>query len=239
MVYEINGETVFYDSRANNQPVQLELREPSYPGDLNEALGMLHEGDSASFIIDAADFFFKTVQSQKMPEPFKEGDKIHFHIVLNDVQAREEYIQAQQKMYAEREKLKTDAREKEKTDITKYIEDNKLEVKELAGGMYIVHHLVGEGTQAVAGKKVSVHYKGFLLDGTVFDSSYDRGQPITFNLGANQVIQGWEKGIAELKVGGKALLIIPFDMGYGDRPSGSIPPMSTLFFEVELMDVAE
>ncbi len=239
MLYVINGETVFYDSRANNMPVQLELMPSSYPGDLNEALAMLHVGDSASFIIDAADFFLKTVQSQQMPEPFKQGDKLHFHIVLNQVQSREAYIQEQQKMYAEREEQKVKAREKEKGDIARFITDRKLDAQELAGGLRIVHTLPGQGTQAVAGKMVSVHYKGYLLDGTVFDASYDRGQPISFKLGGNQVIQGWEKGIAELKEGGKAMLIIPFDMGYGDRPSGSIPPMSTLIFEVELMDVVE
>lgn len=97
--------------------------------------------------------------------------------------------------------------------------------------------VVGEGEEAVAGKKVTVHYIGTLTDGTKFDSSVDRGQPFEFNLGAGQVIQGWDQGVAGMKVGGKRKLTIPPELGYGDRDMGDIPPNSTLVFEVELLGV--
>ncbi|MEM7537073.1 MAG: FKBP-type peptidyl-prolyl cis-trans isomerase [Chloroflexota bacterium] len=96
----------------------------------------------------------------------------------------------------------------------------------------------GTGVQPQSGDIVSVHYTGMLEDGTVFDSSHNRGQPFTFGLGQGQVIQGWDMGIALMKVGGKAELIIPSDLGYGERGAGGvIPPNATLIFEVELMDV--
>ena len=96
----------------------------------------------------------------------------------------------------------------------------------------------GTGTKAKAGKTVSVHYEGKLTDGTVFDSSYKRGTPIEFKLGIGQVIQGWDKGIALMKVGGKAQLTIPPELGYGARGAGGvIPPNATLIFDVELIDV--
>ena len=96
----------------------------------------------------------------------------------------------------------------------------------------------GNGAKAVAGKKVSVHYKGQLDDGTVFDSSYKRKQPIDFTLGVGQVISGWDEGIQLLKVGDKARFVIPSDLGYGrNGSSGVIPPNATLIFDVELMDV--
>jgi peptidyl-prolyl cis-trans isomerase A (cyclophilin A) len=96
----------------------------------------------------------------------------------------------------------------------------------------------GTGTQASAGKTVSVHYTGKLTDGTKFDSSLDRGQPIEFVLGEGRVIKGWDEGIALLKVGGSATFIIPSDLAYGERGAGGvIPPNATLIFEVELMDV--
>jgi peptidyl-prolyl cis-trans isomerase A (cyclophilin A) len=96
----------------------------------------------------------------------------------------------------------------------------------------------GNGTQAEKGKKVSVHYQGALENGQVFDSSYKRKQPIDFQLGVGQVIEGWDEGIALLKVGDKARFVIPSYLGYGSRGAGGvIPPDATLVFDVELMDV--
>ncbi len=87
------------------------------------------------------------------------------------------------------------------------------------------------------GKTVSVHYVGTLQDGTKFDSSRDRGEPIEFVLGAGMVIKGWEEGILGMKVGEKKNLVIPPEKGYGAQAVGPIPANSTLLFEVELMDV--
>lgn len=96
----------------------------------------------------------------------------------------------------------------------------------------------GDGKQATKGAMVSVHYKGQLLDGTVFDSSYKRKQPIDFAIGVGQVIAGWDEGIQLLKVGDKARLVIPSHLAYGERGAGGvIPPNATLIFDVELMNV--
>jgi peptidyl-prolyl cis-trans isomerase A (cyclophilin A) len=96
----------------------------------------------------------------------------------------------------------------------------------------------GNGLKAEKGKTVSVHYKGQLADGTVFDSSYKRNQPIDFPLGVGQVISGWDEGIQLLKVGDKARFVIPSDLAYGSAGAGGvIPPDATLVFDVELMDV--
>lgn len=95
----------------------------------------------------------------------------------------------------------------------------------------------GTGDEAVSGKSVTVNYRGTLTNGTEFDSSYKRNQPFTFNLGAGQVIQGWEQGVAGMKVGGKRKLTIPPSLGYGSRDMGTIPPNSTLVFEIELLKV--
>jgi FKBP-type peptidyl-prolyl cis-trans isomerase len=97
---------------------------------------------------------------------------------------------------------------------------------------------VGTGAEATSGKQVTVNYVGMLPDGTVFDASARHGEPITFALGAGQVIPGWEQGIAGMKVGGKRQLVIPPNLAYGARGAGSvIPPNATLLFEVELLDV--
>jgi FKBP-type peptidyl-prolyl cis-trans isomerase len=97
---------------------------------------------------------------------------------------------------------------------------------------------VGTGAEATAGKQVTVHYVGTLTNGSKFDSSRDRNEGFSFQLGAGQVIQGWDKGVAGMKVGGLRKLTIPPEMGYGARGFPPvIPPNSTLVFEVELLDV--
>jgi FKBP-type peptidyl-prolyl cis-trans isomerase len=107
------------------------------------------------------------------------------------------------------------------------------------GALSVDEVKVGEGATATKGKTVSVHYSGHLTDGTKFDSSYDRGQPIDFHLGAGEVIKGWDQGIDGMQVGGKRKLTIPPELAYGARgtPGGPIPPNATLVFDVELVGV--
>ncbi len=105
-------------------------------------------------------------------------------------------------------------------------------------GLKIEDQTVGTGAEAVSGKRITVNYSGTLTDGTKFDSSYDRGEPFTFNLGAGEVIQGWDQGFAGMKVGGKRKLTIAPELGYGASGAGGvIPPNATLVFEVELLKV--
>src|SRR5688572_2007507 len=106
------------------------------------------------------------------------------------------------------------------------------------GGLTIDDIVVGTGAAAAAGQKVTVHYTGWLTNGTKFDSSKDRNDPFVFPLGAGSVIKGWDEGVQGMKVGGKRKLTIPPALGYGARGAGGvIPPNATLVFEVELLGV--
>lgn len=119
-------------------------------------------------------------------------------------------------------------------------EEPKKEVEmsiKTSSGLLIEDIKVGSGAEAKPGNIISAHYTGTLVDGTKFDSSVDRGEPLSFTLGVGQVIKGWDEGIVGMKVGGKRKLIIPPELAYGARAIGSIPPNSTLIFEVELMGV--
>lgn len=107
-----------------------------------------------------------------------------------------------------------------------------------ASGLIIDDLTVGEGDTATAGRRVTVHYTGWLTDGTKFDSSKDRNEPFVFPLGGRRVIAGWDEGVQGMKVGGVRKLTIPPELGYGARGAGGvIPPNATLVFEVELLGV--
>ena len=107
----------------------------------------------------------------------------------------------------------------------------------LESGLRYLEHIAGKGEITQVGNTVSVHYSGFLANGTKFDSSHDRGQPFSFTLGDYRVIKGWEEGLLNMKKGGKRTLIIPPVLGYGEKGAGGIiPPNATLMFEVELVD---
>ncbi len=112
------------------------------------------------------------------------------------------------------------------------------EVQRTPSGLEILEVERGFGETARAGHAVSVHYTGYLLDGTKFDSSLDRGEPFTFPLGAGKVIRGWDEGLVGMKVGGRRKLTIPPELAYGSRGAGRlIPPNATLVFDVELLEV--
>lgn len=121
---------------------------------------------------------------------------------------------------------------------TKDTKETSGKMQTIVEGLQYEELKVGTGAEAVPGKTIEVHYTGWLTNGTKFDSSVDRGQPFKFQLGGGQVIQGWDKGFAGMKIGGKRKLHIDPKMGYGERGAGAtIPPNSKLIFEVELLGV--
>lgn len=112
------------------------------------------------------------------------------------------------------------------------------EMRQTETGLYIRELAEGDGAVAEVGNTVMVHYTGWLPDGTKFDSSRDRGQPLAIPIGTGAVIAGWDEGVPGMRVGGRRQLVIPPDLGYGSRGAGGvIPPDATLVFDVELMGV--
>jgi FKBP-type peptidyl-prolyl cis-trans isomerase FkpA len=104
-------------------------------------------------------------------------------------------------------------------------------------GLYTQNLVVGTGAEATPGRKLQMHYSGWLPNGMLFDTSRTTGQTFSFTLGQGEVIQGWDEGVAGMRVGGQRRLVIPSELGYGDRDLGTIPPNSVLIFDVELISV--
>lgn len=125
------------------------------------------------------------------------------------------------------------------SDQSENSEQTETIVKTLDSGVKVEVFEPGDGVLPQQGQKVSVHYKGMLLDSSVFDNSFDRGEPIKFTIGVGQVIPGWDAGIAQLSKGAKARLTIPAEQAYGAMERPGIPANSTLVFEVEVVDIVD
>lgn len=217
-----------------SMPIQEMIQESLYKGDVYSALRMMHVGDSATFILDADTFFHYMGGTN----PFDEKE-LYFTFKMTELMPKAEVEAMMNEQEAQYQVMIEQAKAAEDSIMTQYIADNKIKVAPTASGLYYIQKVAGKGAQAENGQKVSVHYTGRLLDGTVFDSSIERGEPIEFVLGEGRVIPGWEEGIAKMKEGGKATLLIPSNLAYGERGNQVIPPCSPLVFDVELVKVGE
>lgn len=180
--------------------------------------------------------FGHVVEGQEVVDSISQGDKIEKLEIIREGEAAKNFnaVEAFRQFTgakAEREAAAKRQQEELMGELAQGFE------KTSSGLRYkFISH--GNGTKAEKGKTVSVHYKGMLADGTVFDSSYKRKQPIDFPLGKGHVIEGWDEGIQLLKEGDQARFVIPSHLGYGSRGAGGvIPPDATLIFDVELVKV--
>ena len=227
-----------------NTQNMMKLQEPSFPGDINEGLAMMHKGDSASFIVNTDSTFKYLFMQPTLPEEFKSTDVMRFEVKVVDFMPEKVYAQNFANDVKNRNEqraiqLQIDYPEESARaakDLTKYLAKNNIVAEPTASGLYYVVTEPGNGEKPEVGKPVTMHYTGKLIDGTVFDSSVERNQPFQFILGVGQVIPGWDEGVQLMTKGEKGILYIPYYLGYGERDMGEIPPFSNLIFEVELID---
>jgi FKBP-type peptidyl-prolyl cis-trans isomerase len=180
--------------------------------------------------------FGKVVEGQDVVDTIAQGDVIESLEIVRVGAEAEAYnaVEAFRTFEGDREKKIEEAKKAAQGELDKLAKG----FTETESGLRYQIIQKGNGKKAEKGNKVSVHYKGQLSDGTVFDSSYKRNEPIDFQVGVGQVISGWDEGILLLQVGDKARFVIPSNLGYGSRGAGGvIPPNATLIFDVELMDV--
>ena len=230
MVYGI-PDSVLFDSRtlpATQRPMKIPIIRSIYKGDIYEGLEMMHVGDSAVFKSNADSVFIKLFRMRKLPKFVDSTKDVYFAIKLVGVKTL-------QQIQAEKSARMMNLQNEEAKEREAYLKKNKITVKPMQNGLYFILKKSGKGPHPQKGDKVSVQYTGYLLSGKKFDSSLDRGKPFEFVLGMHRVIPGWDEGIAMMRKGGSAKLIIPSSLGYGPRNMGPIPPFSTLVFDVKLV----
>jgi len=200
---------------------------------LMEALTMLVEGDSATYVF------------QQMPTPLLLSEQktsisnlgeVKVDIRLLKIFSPEEYEEEQKYL-----QWKADQEMNEQIRLSEYLETEGIGKEQLVGGIYYIETREGTGRKARNGDVIFIHYMGYFIDNTEFDSTYEMDLPFDFTLGdPSQVIKGMETGIKQMNEGGKAKLIIPSQLGYGEKGSstGIIPPFTTLIYEIELLKIS-
>ncbi len=207
-----------------------------------EVLPFLQVGDSVKIkvsmdtLVKRYPFFDQFAQEMQMRG--KKNVYFEYWVRITGKKTKEQ-IQKEAQLAEQKEQENIKKKEaEEENKLEAYIKENKLEMQKTASGLYYkIIKTAPDNPQAKAYDTVYVHYTGKFLDGKVFDSSLNRNEPLQFVLGIGSVIKGWDEGIALLRKGEKAQLLIPSKLAYGAMGGGTIPPFSTLLFEVELVDI--
>ncbi|MDO9512348.1 MAG: FKBP-type peptidyl-prolyl cis-trans isomerase [Bacteroidales bacterium] len=218
---------VLYSSWEKNKPYTIEFGRTFDTEGINIALAKMMEGTRANVIVPSNLAFGSEGRGEFVP-PYS---ALVYDILVSDIKTPVEVV-------AEEKAKKTENIQKEASSIQKYLTENSIKAQPLPSGLIYIETVAGKGANALTGKKVSVHYEGKLLNGKIFDSSVERGKPFEFELGKGSVIKGWDEGVALMREGGKARLIIPSSLGYGERGAQpDIPPFAPLVFDIELIKV--
>ncbi len=222
-------DSLLYDSRLVKDSFTVVLVAPTFTGGVEEGFAMMSAGDSALFKVRADSLFEKTFFTT-VPSYLKPEDEIKFQVKINKIIS---------KAYADSMKQAIDRRmrQEEFLLLEAYLTANNLDVSPTPNGAYLSITKPGTGPYPAKGDSVFVVYTGRLIDGTVFDKMQDKSNPLSFVLGQNNVIEGWEECMPLLNKGSVATMVIPSDLAYGGDEVGLLKPYSSLVFEVEIVDI--
>jgi len=229
MIGKTDRDSIVISSYLQGGSFQIPVPPPTYKGCFYEMLTLMGEGDSAEVAVVADSLFEKSFGSA-LPDFITPGSIFKLTIKMVSIITKDEY----DKRMAEEMKY---ADENQKEDIQKYIADHHLQMTKTESGMYYQFPLKGFARRVVPGDTVTVHYTGYFLDGKIFDSSIQRDQPFTFVVGTNAIIKGWNEALQLMCLRDRMLIILPYQLAYGEKGSGSIPPYSPLIFEIELLNI--
>ena len=250
MVYKNDKDSIIFNSVTQGRKVPVPLTKPSFKGGLEEGFAMLAPGDSASFIVSADSLFIKTFGMKELPKEITKGSMLTFYLKVHEIKSKAEIEKMREEKMAVAEAEAAKNKVEEKTNLDKYLSDNKISTAPTQSGLIFIEKVKGKGANAEKGKKVKMNYVGKLLDGTIFDTNNEKVakennmhqegrtyNAFEFTVGNGEVIPGWDEALPMMKVGGKATFIIPSNLAYGEMNQGPIKPYSTLVFDVELLEV--
>ena len=228
-------------NKVGNDPVVLQ-KDSSWEnnGIIYEVIDNLVKGDSVFFQLTTEQFFKNAPQSVEVPDSVK-NKLISFYTGVQDVMSQSEFEDYQRVQY---EKMQQEMEQQNENQLSidlelidNYLKENNIDAMKSESGLHYVITKKGNGDNASAGDNVTVHYTGMLLNGEKFDSSLDRNQPFSFQLGQGMVIRGWDEGITYFNKGASGTLYIPSTLGYGSSGAGGvIPPNAILIFEIQVLD---
>ncbi len=228
-------------NKVGNDPVVLQ-KDSSWEnnGIIYEVIDNLVKGDSVFFQLTTEQFFKNAPQSVEVPDSVK-NKLISFYTGVQDVMSQSEFEDYQRVQY---EKMQQEMEQQNENQLSidlelieNYLKENNIDAMKSESGLHYVITEKGNGDNAAAGDNVTVHYTGMLLNGEKFDSSLDRNQPFSFQLGQGMVIRGWDEGITYFNKGASGTLYIPSTLGYGSSGAGGvIPPNAILIFEIQVLD---
>lgn len=236
--YLHDNDSLLFDGKQFNQPIELPVRQPLYKGDINEGLFKITVGDKASFIVKADSFLVHNAGSTQMPPFVNENSMFRFEIKVLDHKTQEEYMKEARLRQEQYNSMLEELKTKEITDREEYLKKNNIVQKPTPEGLFFTLLKQGSGQTVQAGDLVKAHYTGYFLSGEKFDSSENAPEPFSFVAGRGNVIKGWDIAVLKMRKGDKARLIVPSELAYGEsRPDFPIPPYSTLVFEIEIVDI--
>lgn len=223
-------DSLLFASSDLGEEFRMRLAAPSDKGCIEEALMLLHEGDSAVIKVDAIKFFVKSQGKASIPAFIKKGDRLVFNVRMKKIVSGLDYANANKDMYQKRI-------DEENSLINRFLINMNYPLKKTDSGLHILTINKGAGKKPSVGSTVKIDYTAAFIDGSVFDSTLERSEPFSFVTGKKEVIVGLEEAVMNMQVGDHCLAIIPFRLAYGDQKYGNvIPPFSTLVFEIELLD---
>jgi FKBP-type peptidyl-prolyl cis-trans isomerase FkpA len=236
--YLQENDSLLFTSFNSNEPVILPIQKPRFKGDINEGLLMITEGDSGSFIIKADSFLIYNVGMTQMPPYVTSESMFRFEIKVLNHKTSAEFMAEQKLMQEKRDAQMAELKQQEPIDRDAWLKENNITVKPTQSGLYFIQIKAGTGQKVESGDLIKAHYTGYLLNGQQFDSSVGSAEPFSFVAGRGDVIPGWDEAVMMMREGGKAKIILPSELAYGEsRPDFPIPPYATLIFELEIVGI--